>query len=74
MCRGFWFEIFILLSVNVIAQLENKIDYKEIKNPYEGYPLSAVLVIGLGTMAVIFIGALILTLITTDSDREYGID
>ncbi len=47
---------------------------KEIKNPYGGYPLSAVLVIGVGTMAVIFIGALVLTLISTQSDREYGIE
>ena len=58
-----------VLTVTIILTF-----FKEIKNPYEGYPLSAVLVIGLGTMAVIFIGALILTLITTDSDREYGID
>ena len=47
---------------------------KEIKNPYGGYPLSAVLVIGVGTMAVIFISAMVLTLISTESDREYGIE
>jgi len=46
---------------------------KEIKNPYGGYPLSAVLAIGVGTMAVVFVGALVLTLISTDSDRDYGI-
>ncbi len=47
---------------------------KEINHPYGNYPLSAVLAIGVGTMAVVFIGAWVLTSISTDSDRDYGIE
>lgn len=57
-----------ILTVTIILTF-----IKEIKNPYGDYPLSALLAIGVGTMGVVFIGALILTLLPTQSDKEYNI-
>jgi NSS family neurotransmitter:Na+ symporter len=46
---------------------------KEIKTPYEGYPISAILVIGVGTIALITIGAGLLTAVKTKNDADLGL-
>ncbi len=46
---------------------------EEIHHPYENYPLSAILIIGIGTMVMIFAGALTLSLISTKQDKDHGI-
>ncbi|MDY6904808.1 MAG: sodium-dependent transporter [Thermodesulfobacteriota bacterium] len=45
----------------------------EIKNPYGGYPLSAVLAIGVGVIILISILATILSVTVTKNDKDYGI-
>ncbi len=42
---------------------------EEIKSPYEGYPVEAVLIIGGGTLLLITLGSIGLSIIRTESDR-----
>lgn len=43
---------------------------KELSQPYEGYPKSAILVIGVGTLVLIFTISLLLSLIKTQNDKQ----
>jgi len=42
----------------------------EIKSPYEGYPISAILILGLGTLLLITLSSFILSIVKTKNDEE----
>jgi hypothetical protein len=51
---------------------------KEVQKPYEGYPISALIVIGLGSFVACVIGAILLSKIKSDKeivlDKEEAIE
>ncbi|RLC21567.1 MAG: hypothetical protein DRH93_11550, partial [Deltaproteobacteria bacterium] len=55
-----------ILTVIVIKSI-----IEEVQKPYEGYPVSALLVIGLGSFLLCLIGAIVLS--STKSDKEVKI-
>jgi NSS family neurotransmitter:Na+ symporter len=56
-----------VLSYTMVSSL-----IEEIRNPYEGYPISAILIIGVGTIVLIASGAAILSTVKSASDIEGG--
>jgi NSS family neurotransmitter:Na+ symporter len=58
----------LILGVTMVLSL-----IKEIKSPYEGYPKSAVIAIGLGTLVLLAVGALLLTAFKTKNDADNDI-
>ncbi|MDY6823002.1 MAG: sodium-dependent transporter [Thermodesulfobacteriota bacterium] len=46
---------------------------QEIRQPYEGYPLSAILAIGVGVIVLIVVLSAVLSLVVTKNDRDYEI-
>lgn len=58
----------LILGVTMILSF-----IKEIKDPYEGYPVSAILAIGVGTIVLIIIGAWVLTIVRTKKDEKLGL-
>ncbi len=43
---------------------------KEIQKPYEGYPLSAILVLGVGTVLLLIISAFVLSMVKTENEEK----
>jgi NSS family neurotransmitter:Na+ symporter len=54
----------ILITTIIISFIQ------EIQKPYEGYPLSAILVLGVGTVALLFLTAFILSSVKTENEEK----
>ncbi|RLC32169.1 MAG: sodium-dependent transporter, partial [Deltaproteobacteria bacterium] len=57
-----------ILAYTIIRSLT-----EEIKTSYGGYPGSAVIALGVGTLMFVLLAAMVLTLVSTKNDKEQGI-
>ncbi|MFC1496842.1 sodium-dependent transporter [Verrucomicrobiota bacterium] len=55
----------VILAVTMVLSF-----YTEVKEPYGGYPQSAIWIIGVGTLLLLIVVSLILSTVRTDTDRE----
>lgn len=68
------FSILIKFFTPLVLAITIVISFiQELRHPYEGYPLSAILVIGIGVIVVIAVGAGLLSLTKTTNDKSYDI-
>ena len=54
----------ILIVITIISFV------KEIEKPYEGYPFSAIMILGVGTVALLIIAAFILSYVKTENEEK----